>query len=203
MRDAGDYFVAARPAAPVGLSDNEAPPAAVPPRRVPPRIVVLAAGVAVLVLLAAVVVVVRRSSHGPVDTRPIVVPASIGGFPLSVDAVATQHQQQMVPILRKIFGKNASASAKYGGGYMNLLVGRGPVDRPRWGDVAQTAPERISFGDITCAQFQGLTMVFVCWYSTPTFGASLLVLKGKGMPAMPEAAAALEAVIPEMRGAAR
>ena len=78
----------------------------------------------------------RSSAARTVDVRPIPVPSAVGGAPLSTGLNAQRHAQEMVPILRKIFGPNAATSAQYANGAVNLLVGRGEIDTSASGDVA-------------------------------------------------------------------
>ncbi len=110
----------------------------------------------------------------------------------------------MRPILKEIFGSNASTSASYSGGsyqLVNLLAGRGPIDEAPAGDVPLAAPEHYQFGDITCAYLQidgTVTTMAVCWYSSREFGASVLATSN-AYGEMGDLAAALETAIPEMR----
>jgi hypothetical protein len=204
MENAGDYFVALQPEHAVALGEPANASRDEPKRRRGMRV-----GAVVAVLVAAVVTVglavpSKRAVRLQPDNRPIAVPASMGPLALRTDEIAQEHADAMLPILGKIFGSNGSASAQFGSGAIaNLLVGRGPIDHADVGDVRFTAHQRHRFGDITCAYMQYkkqiVDLVSVCWYSTATFGASLLASRNT-MGEMSEVAAALDAAIPGMRG---
>jgi len=130
----------------------------------------------------------------------------MAGYELRDDADAVSHRDSMRPILRKIFGDHAATSAQYGrrGILVNLLVGRGSIYKKGAGDPGNTSRDRTKFGEITCGHLMHgkavLSSLIVCWYDTPTFGASLLA-SINAITSMDEVAAALEEAIPAMRGA--
>jgi hypothetical protein len=201
-----DYFAATRPLETLAPPQQPVPPLSVQ-RRPKPALVL---GLVIAIALGAFGASRLARSSRPVDPRPIAVPPSIGGIPLRTDAVSEQHRESMQPILTKIFGKQPATSAQYSTGRgrvpaVNLLVGRGPIDKARTGDVAETAKERVRYGDVTCAHMQlgkqVIKSVIVCWYSSADFGASILAL---GWPSsdMQAMATALDAVIPSMRDGA-
>jgi hypothetical protein len=135
--------------------------------------------------------------------RPVVMPTTMLGQPLRSDPAEQAYQQQMQPVLGKIFGSHPAAIAQYSTTTaINLMAGRGPVAGRPAGDVHAAAAQHQTFGDITCANMvyhkTVLPMVDVCWYSTPTFGASLLTTEGN-VESMAQVAAALDADVPGMR----
>lgn len=205
MAGSGDYFAAAPVLPPVQLPADPLPRAPQGPAsegRTAPLWVVIAAASVVVVIGLAVALTGRR----PPDTRPIALPASIGGHALRDDADAVTQRGNVQTLVTQIWGDNAATSAQYGhrGILINLLVGRGPSYKEGVGDPGITGPARTHFGDVTCGHLKFgksvLTSMTVCWYSTPSFGASLLVSQGAGL-SMPEVAEALEAAIPGMRDA--
>jgi hypothetical protein len=211
MENAGDYFVALQPERPLVVVEPAGGSTGAPKRRRRLVLVVVAAVVAAGLVVVSLIASATGPTRRPIDTRPVAVPASMGGLPLATDANAQTHIEQMLPFLHKIFGSNGSASAHYGRSVAFLLAGRGPIDHAKAGDVRQTTAQRYHFGDITCAPYkfpklksvklteQQVEFMFVCWYSTPTFGASLLATRDS-MGGMSEVAAALDAAIPGMRG---
>ena len=202
MENAGDYFVALQPERATAIGG----PAIVSVRERSRRRGMLAGAVAAVVVAAFVTVGIaapgKHAAHVQLDNRPIAVPASMGPLALRTDDIAHEHADAMLPILGKIFGSNGSASAQYTG-LVNLLVGRGPIEHAKVGDIPFTAHQRYHFGNITCAYMQikkrTIDLVSVCWYSSATFGASLLAER-TSLGEMSEVAAALDAAIPAMRG---
>jgi hypothetical protein len=181
-------------------------PPQTPKGRFRPRLLIAAT---VVVLGGILVVGILPTDHKSTvsDSRPIGVPASLGGVPLRMDADAAGHAEEMLPILKKIFGAKVSTSAMYGRPLtvpqVYVLAGRGRIDHAKAGDVHLTSRDRRHFGDVTCADmmYKGtdLRSVDVCWYSSATFGASVTYI---GDPSGKSAAhaQALEQALPILRG---
>ncbi|MEO6713033.1 MAG: hypothetical protein ABIM89_06345 [Mycobacteriales bacterium] len=137
------------------------------------------------------------------------VPRAVGGLPLVIREGTPDYATTMIAIREGNFGSRPSMSAEYvrfepPKGIVTLVAGRAPINTTV-GDVSLTVPEEWQrYGAITCAHlhFGGLrSRAMVCWYSSAEFGAS--ATSGLGFPDLSELAAALEAVVPELRDGAR
>ena len=151
----------------------------------------------------------------PTDSRPLAIPESLAGLPLRTDEYAQSHATDMVPILTKIFGANASESAQYGVrlGTVNLLAGRGSMSHASSGDVHLASRDHRIFGDVTCADMMvpdiakgshrkvDAPSLEVCWYSSAAFSASALFV-GSHPGDSADHAAALDAVLPILQNSA-
>lgn len=200
METSGGYFVVV-PTSVTPIQPNPAPRRRYSARR---RWPVLAVACVAVTGIASVIVHVRAgaASRPVVDPRPVAMPTTILGNPRRSDAAEQTYEQQMQPVVHRIFGSSPGTVARYSTLLaINLIAGRGPVAGRPAGDVRMAAHQHQTFGDITCANMlykkSVLTDVDVCWYSTPAFGASLLVIDKA--ESMADVAAALDAAVPGMR----
>ena len=200
METSGGYFVTA-------LTPPTPQPHQAPRRRSSARRRWVLLAVSCLALAGVATTVVESQAGGgprPVlDVRPVVMPTTMLGQPLRSGPAEQAYEQQERPMLDKIFGSRPAAIARYSTTTgVFLVAGRGPVAGRPAGDVHSAAAQHETFGDITCANLmlekKVAPMLDVCWYSTPTFGASLLITLGDVEP-MAQVAAALDAAVPGMR----